>query len=365
MSHTADVAQDHETRAVEEKKLGKRVAHVTPGEGARSLWVMGEVLTYKIPSHQTGGAYALFETVTQPGAGPPPHVHHREDESFWVLEGEYEFLVEGRAIRAGAGSLIYVPKGNLHAHRNVGEGAGRMLATQTPGGLYERFFEEVGKPVDGGGAASPNPEDRPEAEDLVAIAARYGIEIPLPASDPAAKYAPMDGSTPAGNGDKVVSVASQTTAIRYYEMSDAPGIALLFYETVRSVNRTDYSGEQVEAWAPDVPDPEELHDRLAGQLTLVAEEGGEVVGFAALEGGGHLDMLFVRRDAVGRGVGRKLYEATEREARGQGLARIFTEASITARPFFERQGFRTLREQTVSRQGVNLTNFVMEKVLPG
>jgi putative acetyltransferase len=129
------------------------------------------------------------------------------------------------------------------------------------------------------------------------------------------------------------------------------------------VNRQDYSEEQVRAWAPGVPDPEEWHARMAGRRTLVAEEGGEVVGFAELEDDGHLGMLYVRRDAVGRGVGQRLYRAVEREGRGRGLRQIFTEASITARPFFERQGFRVVRERTVSRRGVSMTNFAMEKPL--
>jgi putative acetyltransferase len=163
----------------------------------------------------------------------------------------------------------------------------------------------------------------------------------------------------------MIRTAVQNRGIRDYEAGDAPEIVRLFFETVRSVNRADYSDEQLEAWAPGVPDPEEWHARMAGRRTLVAEEGGEVVGFAELEYDGRLDMLYVRKDAVGRGVGRQLYEAVEREARGQGLGWIFTEASITARPFFEQQGFRVVREQMVSRRGVSMTNFVMEKELPG
>jgi GNAT superfamily N-acetyltransferase len=161
----------------------------------------------------------------------------------------------------------------------------------------------------------------------------------------------------------MAAVATQSTKIRGYEAQDAPQIARLFYGTVRSVNRLDYSEEQVRAWAPGVSDPEGWHARMAGRRTLVAEEGGEVVGFAELEGDGHLDMLYVRGDAMGRGVGQRLYQAVEREARGRGLGQIFTEASITARPFFERQGFRVVREQTVSRRGVSMTNFAMEKPL--
>ena len=158
-------------------------------------------------------------------------------------------------------------------------------------------------------------------------------------------------------------MAPQNREIRNYEAGDAPRIVRLFFETVRSVNRADYSEEQVEAWAPSVPDPDEWHSRMIVRQTLVAEEGDEVAGFAELEDDGHLDMLYVRGDAVGRGVGQRLYEAVEREARCQGLGRIFAEASITARPFFERRGFRVVREQRVSRRGVSMTNFVMEKDL--
>ena len=157
---------------------------------------------------------------------------------------------------------------------------------------------------------------------------------------------------------------AETTRIRDYRAGDAPEIVRLFYETVRSVNRADYSNEQVEAWAPGVPEPEEWNARMSGRRTLVAEEGGEVVGFAELEGDGHLDMLYLRKDAVGRGVGRRLYREVEREARASGLGRIFTEASITARPFFGRHGFRVVREQTVTVRGVPMTNFAMAKMLP-
>ena len=161
----------------------------------------------------------------------------------------------------------------------------------------------------------------------------------------------------------IVRMVAEGTRIRDYEEVDAPAIARLFYETVRSVNRTDYSEEQVQAWAPAIPDAREWHARMANRKTLVAEEGGEVVGFSELEKDGHLGMLYLRKDAVGRGVGRLLYEATEQAALGWGLGRILTEASVTARPFFEQQGFRVLRERMVTRGGVGLTNFAMEKPL--
>lgn len=151
--------------------------------------------------------------------------------------------------------------------------------------------------------------------------------------------------------------------VRAYEARDAHKISQLFYETVHAVNRADYSPEQLRAWAPEAPDPALWHARMQSRCTLVAEEEGEVVAFAELEEDGHLDMFYCRQDRVGQGVGSRLYEAVEHEARAWKLARIFTEASITARPFFRRQGFVTVREQTVTRHGVELTNFVMEKTL--
>jgi mannose-6-phosphate isomerase-like protein (cupin superfamily) len=163
--------------------MEKAVAHIPPGEGTRSLWVLGELVTHKVPSQQTGGAYSLFEVVTQPGAGPLPHIHHREDESFYVIEGDYEFLIGGQTLRVGADSLLYVPKGTLHTHRGVGKGVGRMLATQTPGGLYERFFEEVGEEAKSNVVMGSLEEGSPEAARIIAVAAQYGIEIALPAQD--------------------------------------------------------------------------------------------------------------------------------------------------------------------------------------
>jgi mannose-6-phosphate isomerase-like protein (cupin superfamily) len=161
------------------EQIEEGAPHVLRGEG-RSMWIFGELVTYKVTAEQTGGAYSLFEVMSRPEeGGPPPHVQHREEEAFYVLEGEYEFLVEGRILRAGTGSLLYVPRGNLHAHRNVGEGVGRMLVSQTPGGLHELFFEEIGEERRDG-STPPVSEKPQDAERIARIAAEYGIEMPLP-----------------------------------------------------------------------------------------------------------------------------------------------------------------------------------------
>ncbi len=154
-------------------------AYVGPGEG-RAVWVLGgQLLTYKVTAEQTGGAYSLFEGTVPPGGGAPAHIHHREDESFYVVEGEFEFTRDGETIRAGAGSLVYVPRGILHAFENVGENTGTLLLSQTPGGLHELFFEEVGEEA-ADGATPPVPANPPDLSALVAAAARYGTEVPTP-----------------------------------------------------------------------------------------------------------------------------------------------------------------------------------------
>jgi hypothetical protein len=102
------------------------------------------------------------------------------DECYYVLEGRFEFLIEGARIEAGVRSLIYVPKGCLHAFKNVGETTGRLLMSQTPGGLHERFIEEAGKPATDE-AKSPATEELRDVERLTAIGTEYGVEIVPPA----------------------------------------------------------------------------------------------------------------------------------------------------------------------------------------
>ncbi|HET9928613.1 MAG TPA: cupin domain-containing protein [Rubrobacter sp.] len=154
----------------------KEIVHVPPGEGRRSVRVFGELVTFKVTGDETSGAYSLFEICTPPSSGPPPHVQHREDEVVYVLEGEYEFLAEDRVSRAQAGTLVYVPRGCLHAHTNAGVKPGALLVCLTPGGSHERYFEEVGKR-----ATPPEPPvPSPDLGRIAEIAARYGIEIPLP-----------------------------------------------------------------------------------------------------------------------------------------------------------------------------------------
>ncbi|WP_165250437.1 GNAT family N-acetyltransferase [Paludisphaera soli] len=143
---------------------------------------------------------------------------------------------------------------------------------------------------------------------------------------------------------------------------DLPAAIALMRDTVRRVNARDYSWEQVTTWAPDEVDPARWATLLApSRFAVVAESDGVLVGFADLEPDGHLDRFYVHADRQRSGVGRALLAALLAEAARLALPRVFSEVSITARPFFERQGFSVLAEQQVVVRGVAFTNYRMER----
>lgn len=155
----------------------------------------------------------------------------------------------------------------------------------------------------------------------------------------------------------------EVITLRPYRPDDAPALLALFRDTIRRVNCRDYSPEQIAAWASDDIDTVAWYGRFAGRFVPVAEEGGRPVGFAELGTDGHIDRVFVSADHQGRGIGRALLAAVVAEARRAGAPRLFTEASITARPFFESQGFTVLAPQVVTCRGVELVNYRMERRL--
>src|SRR5918994_7212658 len=157
-----------------------RDLYVTEGEG-KMLWVVDELMTFKASGEDTGGAYALTDSMVPPGGGPPPHIHHWEDEAFWVLEGELEVMVGESTFRASAGSFVHLPKDIAHAYENVGTEPARFLTLIVLAGL-EKLFEEVGKP--GSDVSSQPPFEEKDIEKLLTVAPKYGAEIlPPPESE--------------------------------------------------------------------------------------------------------------------------------------------------------------------------------------
>jgi quercetin dioxygenase-like cupin family protein len=147
------------------------------GEG-RSVAVVGDVYRFLATGEDTNGKYAVMEAFVPPGGGPPPHVHGREEEGFYILEGEITFLIGEDRVVAATGTFANIPIGTLHAFKNETDRPARMLISVAPAGL-EKMFLEVGVPVPPGTTVAPPPTPG-EIEKLLSIAPRYGIEIRLP-----------------------------------------------------------------------------------------------------------------------------------------------------------------------------------------
>jgi quercetin dioxygenase-like cupin family protein len=149
-----------------------------PGHG-RTVAVVGDAYRFLATGAETDGKYALFEAFVAPGGGPPLHVHSREEEGFYVLEGEIVFTINGERVVASAGTFANVPVGTLHSFKNESAAPARMLISVAPAGLEQMFFE-VGVPL-AEGATTTLPPSKQEIDKLLAIAPRYGIEVRLPA----------------------------------------------------------------------------------------------------------------------------------------------------------------------------------------
>jgi mannose-6-phosphate isomerase-like protein (cupin superfamily) len=144
----------------------------------RTIAVVGDVYRFLATGEDTNGKYALWEAIVTPGGGPPPHVHSREEEGFYVLEGEVTIVVGDKRLVAGPGLFANMPVGTLHSFKNETDRPARMLISVAPAGLEKMFFE-VGVPVPAGATTAP-PPTKEEIEKLLAVAPRYGLQVKLP-----------------------------------------------------------------------------------------------------------------------------------------------------------------------------------------
>lgn len=129
-------------------------------------------VTYRIllPASQSGGRLGIFESEDHPGFGPPRHIHREEDETFTILTGEVEFLLNGASSLHGPGEVVFVPRGTEHTFRVRGASPARMLTVMTPGG-FEGFFGEMAR------GQYRIPQDMPA---IAGIAARYNLAFTGP-----------------------------------------------------------------------------------------------------------------------------------------------------------------------------------------
>ena len=146
--------------------------------------------------------------------------------------------------------------------------------------------------------------------------------------------------------------------LREYMTSDCDQLARLFFQTVHSVNAKDYTKEQLDVWATGNVDLNRWDMSFKEHYTIIATDNGEIVGFGDIDSSGYLDRLFVHKDHQHKGIATAICDELESSVTGK---KIITHSSITAKPFFEKRGYRVKKEQTIVRNGISLTNFIMEK----
>ena len=145
--------------------------------------------------------------------------------------------------------------------------------------------------------------------------------------------------------------------IREYQSLDCEVLAELFYNTVHTVNVKDYTKEQLDVWATGNVDLEKWKRSFEEHYSLVAIDDEVIIGFGDIDKAGYLDRLFVHTDYQRKGIATAICNQLEQAVQGS----IVTHASITAKSFFEKRGYRVIKEQQVERQGIFLTNFIMKK----
>ena len=138
-----------------------------PRDGGKAVNILGIPMFIRLHGRDTGGVVSVVESHDVPGGGPPPHIHRREDETFQILEGDYEFMVGGQTILAKPGTTLFAPRGVAHTYRYAGQTPGKLMCIITPSG-FEGFFEEIG---------ALSPQQQQDIPGVMAIAERYGLEF--------------------------------------------------------------------------------------------------------------------------------------------------------------------------------------------
>jgi quercetin dioxygenase-like cupin family protein len=140
-----------------------------PSSSGLTFWGPGDSYRFLITGAESSGAYFAMEAIVPPGGGPPPHIHRNEDESFYVLEGEVEFLLGDRIVTGTTGDFVNVPRGTVHRFHNASAVRARLILTFTPAGI-EKFFEET--------LERATDTDQPPPDNIQAVAARYAEAAP-------------------------------------------------------------------------------------------------------------------------------------------------------------------------------------------
>ncbi len=150
--------------------------------------------------------------------------------------------------------------------------------------------------------------------------------------------------------------------IRPYRPEDIEPVYTLFYNTVHEIGQRDYTPEQLAAWGKRQRNVQRWDVCLPNQLTLVAENDAEIIGFSSLRtANSYLDFMFVHHQYQNQGVAKALLQHIEQEARNLGLTRLVTDSSLTARAFFKGQGYELVEENIKEVDGIQFRNARMAK----
>lgn len=151
--------------------------------------------------------------------------------------------------------------------------------------------------------------------------------------------------------------------IRNGVLTELPEIQNLFSETITFVCQNDYNEKQIEAWKSSIENSERWQNLIQNQYFIVAELDNEIVGFASLDNGNYIDVLFIHKDFQRMGIAQKLFDELENEAKRLNCFILTSDVSKTAKAFFESNGFEVVTEQLQIRKNVEMVNYKMQKEL--
>jgi mannose-6-phosphate isomerase-like protein (cupin superfamily) len=157
-------------------EYGKKGGAYVPNKGGVTTWFNGDIYSIKLTGQQTGGQIGLVEATVPPGGGPAPHIHERTDETFYVVNGELEFLDGDKTFTASAGDVVFLPRGNVHRFHNPGVQPARLVFIYTPGGAEGLFVEGGDEPQPGVQVQPWGPERIDER--LLGLLVKYDTGLP-------------------------------------------------------------------------------------------------------------------------------------------------------------------------------------------
>ncbi len=154
-------------------------------ERPRIFHLFGNLVKFLAYPDDTGGRCTIIEITTVPGAGAPPNHHAGEDESFYVLDGRFDFMLNGETISAAPGDFVKIPDGAVHAFTCTGDRPGKLLQVNAPGTAHEMFFTEIGEAMPDGTTDIPPSSGPPDMAHIMAVSAKAGMTVVVPEGAPA------------------------------------------------------------------------------------------------------------------------------------------------------------------------------------